>query len=152
MLLVTGLPLSDIEIEYVFFQPNSGQGDRVKIQLYYECLCPDCRTFDSGHFKDTVLALALYLDINVYPYGNARVSVVCQLAPSVGGITNYSLVWVNVHGSPTKTKVKIMSHEKSYGTRMYRTYNLKENCCQFAKLPLSSHYQFSAKSNGYVWK
>lgn len=70
---------------FKFLQP-----EQVKIQLYYECLCPDCRTFDTTQFKSTVLTLGSNLDVNVYPYGNARtivdrnghVEIVCQHGPA----------------------------------------------------------------------
>lgn len=57
------------------FQNSPYQAERVKVQLYYECLCPDCRNFDTKQFKQTVLALGPYLDINLYPYGNAQVTI-----------------------------------------------------------------------------
>ncbi|XP_075971836.1 GILT-like protein 2 [Anticarsia gemmatalis] len=50
--------------------------EKVKIELYYECLCPYCRAFDRNHLTPTVRKLGeKYLDIHLYPYGNAETTV-----------------------------------------------------------------------------
>ncbi|KAF9421600.1 hypothetical protein HW555_002533 [Spodoptera exigua] len=46
--------------------------EKVEIKLYYECLCPDCRVFDTTSLKPTVAKLAPYLNLHLYPYGNAE--------------------------------------------------------------------------------
>lgn len=74
-----------------FYNTNTSlfTDERVKIQLYYECLCPDCRDFDTTQFKGTVITLGSYLDIKLYPYGNAQtvkhdgqVEFICQHGPT----------------------------------------------------------------------
>ncbi|VVD02255.1 unnamed protein product [Leptidea sinapis] len=54
--------------EKVKFKTN----DKVSLKVYYECLCPDCRQFDTTQFIRTVLKLGEYLDVKTYPYGNAK--------------------------------------------------------------------------------
>ncbi|XP_022822422.1 GILT-like protein 2 [Spodoptera litura] len=46
--------------------------EKVEIKLFYECLCPDCRIFDTMSLKPTVAKLAPYLKLHLYPYGNAQ--------------------------------------------------------------------------------
>uniref|UniRef100_A0A2A4K410 Uncharacterized protein n=1 Tax=Heliothis virescens TaxID=7102 RepID=A0A2A4K410_HELVI len=46
--------------------------EKVDVKLFYECLCPDCRTFDTMHLRPTVEKLASRLILNLYPYGNAE--------------------------------------------------------------------------------
>ncbi|CAK1539928.1 unnamed protein product [Leptosia nina] len=46
--------------------------DKVSIKLFYECHCPSCMEFESTDFKETVEKLNEYLDIQTYPYGNAK--------------------------------------------------------------------------------
>ncbi|KAJ8735511.1 hypothetical protein PYW07_007131 [Mythimna separata] len=64
--------------------------EKVDIKLYYECLCPDCRNFDTMSLRPTVEKLASYLDLHLYPYGNAQTidkgngvyEFVCQHGPA----------------------------------------------------------------------
>ncbi|CAB3239913.1 unnamed protein product [Arctia plantaginis] len=76
-----------------FLQPflqQLQQQEKVKIQLFYECLCPDCRVFDTQQFAPTVKKLGNHLDVHIYPYGNARtiihaggkIEVICQHGPA----------------------------------------------------------------------
>ncbi|XP_075980844.1 uncharacterized protein LOC142979636 [Anticarsia gemmatalis] len=66
------------------------QQEKVRIDLYYECLCPDCRHFDTEQFAPTVRKLGNYLDVHLYPYGNAKTikfdngtfQVICQHGPA----------------------------------------------------------------------
>ncbi|KAL4702947.1 hypothetical protein ACJJTC_008725 [Scirpophaga incertulas] len=51
------------------------QNDVVKIQVYYECLCPDCRIFDSTSLLDVYEKLHDFLEVRTYPYGNAKTNV-----------------------------------------------------------------------------
>ncbi|KAJ0182573.1 hypothetical protein K1T71_001942 [Dendrolimus kikuchii] len=46
--------------------------ESVEIKLYYESFCPDCRKFVTGSLVPTVEKLSVYLDIKLYPYGNAQ--------------------------------------------------------------------------------
>ncbi|XP_046964540.1 GILT-like protein 2 [Vanessa cardui] len=48
------------------------QDDKVDVKLYYECLCPDCIQFDKNKFSPVVQNLSQYLNIHLYPYGNAQ--------------------------------------------------------------------------------
>ncbi|XP_047510340.1 gamma-interferon-inducible lysosomal thiol reductase-like isoform X1 [Pieris napi] len=62
---------------------------KVKIQLFYECHCPGCREFETTEFNETVVKMNEYLDIQTYPYGNAKteehdgkVEFKCQHGPT----------------------------------------------------------------------
>jgi protein-disulfide isomerase len=48
--------------------------DRVQIFLYFESLCPYCREFMTGSFKDAVYTqdFQKICDYQIFPYGNAR--------------------------------------------------------------------------------
>lgn len=52
----------------------------VKVELYYESLCPGCRAFIMGQLFPTFqkLAASEIIDIGLYPYGNARETQVGQ--------------------------------------------------------------------------
>ncbi|CAG4979060.1 unnamed protein product [Parnassius apollo] len=53
-------------------QNNLVGNEMVTIKLYYESLCPDCIQFITKDFKPVVEKLTHYLNIQTYPYGNAR--------------------------------------------------------------------------------
>ncbi|XP_072938017.1 GILT-like protein 2 [Epargyreus clarus] len=80
---------SDNYVRRHYKQPYINTGDVVNIQLYYECLCGDCRHFDTTQFKTVVVQLNKYLNIRTYPYGNAmtiddngKYKFKCQHGPS----------------------------------------------------------------------
>ncbi|CAH0405433.1 unnamed protein product [Chilo suppressalis] len=64
-------PIKVIEAD-VFLMEHKFLNENVKIQLYYECLCPDCRKFDTTVFARVYNILQNYLDVHTYPYGNAQ--------------------------------------------------------------------------------
>ena len=60
----------------------------VKVTLYYESLCPDCKQFIQSQLWPTYQKLSStgILDLEMVPYGNARVS---SYHNSQGGILQY---------------------------------------------------------------
>ncbi|CAG9581333.1 unnamed protein product [Danaus chrysippus] len=62
--------------------------EKVRIDFFYEVLCPGCIYFDRKRFGPLVQSLGDYLDIHTYPYGFAQtkeekgnISFVCQHGP-----------------------------------------------------------------------
>lgn len=50
----------------------SMKGEKVKIDLYYEYLCPPCRQFVHDQLESTVKAIGDIMDVTLIPYGNAH--------------------------------------------------------------------------------
>ena len=48
---------------------------KVKFDLVYESLCPDCKELITGQMGPDFQKLTKYLDIRLNPFGNARMSV-----------------------------------------------------------------------------
>lgn len=49
--------------------------EKVALQIYYESLCPDCRSLDSEQLVPLIRKLGYFLNIVTYPYGNAKVGM-----------------------------------------------------------------------------
>lgn len=66
-------PIQNLKADY-YFVDNKIQAvpQKVDIQLFYECLCGDCRNFDTMSLRPTVEKLASHLTLRLYPYGNAK--------------------------------------------------------------------------------
>ncbi|XP_059061696.1 gamma-interferon-inducible lysosomal thiol reductase-like [Achroia grisella] len=64
--------LIEEDLEIVKYKILKSKENKVNIKLFYECLCPDCRQFDSKQFKNVIEKLTPYLKIHTYPYGNAK--------------------------------------------------------------------------------
>ncbi|XP_063370855.1 GILT-like protein 2 [Cydia amplana] len=59
--------------------------DKVDLKLYYESLCPDCVTFQIERLDPVFTEIGSYIDLKLYPYGNAnrkevdgKTVIVCQ--------------------------------------------------------------------------
>ncbi|XP_073958494.1 gamma-interferon-inducible lysosomal thiol reductase-like protein [Choristoneura fumiferana] len=75
--------------EYYTYQLVQDMQEKVKLEVFYECLCPYCIKFHTGPLIDVVAKIGSYLDIKSYPYGNAKTQVVdgkteivCQHGPA----------------------------------------------------------------------
>ncbi|XP_052758242.1 gamma-interferon-inducible lysosomal thiol reductase-like [Galleria mellonella] len=68
------IKLIEEDLEIAKYKILNTKEKKVNIKLYYECLCPDCRRFDSKELKKVVERLTPYLKIETYPYGNAKTS------------------------------------------------------------------------------
>ena len=58
--------------------------EKVKLELYYEALCPDCEDFVVNYlYKIFENGLISIVDLKLSPYGNAKISadgsIVCQV-------------------------------------------------------------------------
>ncbi|XP_047985256.1 gamma-interferon-inducible lysosomal thiol reductase-like [Leguminivora glycinivorella] len=72
-----------------YYHYQTINGDKVKLQVYYECLCPDCIAFHLGPLDDVYRKIGSYIDLKLYPYGNAKKSekngktvITCQHGPA----------------------------------------------------------------------
>ncbi|XP_061726564.1 GILT-like protein 2 [Cydia pomonella] len=61
------------------------KGDKVDLKLYYESLCPYCVRFHVERLDPTLKKIGSYIDLKVYPYGNAerherngKTVIICQ--------------------------------------------------------------------------
>ncbi|XP_035444555.2 GILT-like protein 2 isoform X3 [Spodoptera frugiperda] len=63
-------PMQNLKAD--LYEMENKEPEKVEIKLFYECLCPDCRVFDTTSLKPTVEKLAPYLNLRLYPYGNAE--------------------------------------------------------------------------------
>ncbi|XP_045486730.1 uncharacterized protein LOC110994806 [Pieris rapae] len=70
-LLDEDLPTADVDLMH-FIPDKTYTEQKLNIKLFYECHCPGCREFETTEFKKTVERLNDYLDIQTYPYGNAK--------------------------------------------------------------------------------
>ncbi|XP_063370684.1 GILT-like protein 2 [Cydia amplana] len=59
--------------------------DKVDLKLYYESLCEPCRTFHTKRLDPVFKEIGSYIDLKLYPYGNAerherhgKTIIVCQ--------------------------------------------------------------------------
>nr|XP_021187369.2 GILT-like protein 2 [Helicoverpa armigera] len=69
----SGMSMEDVKDDlYLMEDKVETVTEKVDIKLYYECLCPDCRIFDTMHLRPTVEKLASNLNLHLYPYGNAE--------------------------------------------------------------------------------
>ncbi|XP_063358057.1 gamma-interferon-inducible lysosomal thiol reductase-like [Cydia amplana] len=64
-------------------------GEKVELQVYYECLCPDCISFHLGPLDDVYNKIGSYINLKLYPYGNAKRTeengktvITCQHGPA----------------------------------------------------------------------
>ena len=57
----------------VFVDVSSQGVEKLKISLFYEALCPDCIQFDSKQLYPLYEQIPEYIDLELVPYGNARV-------------------------------------------------------------------------------
>ena len=48
----------------------------MKVGVYFECLCPDSKAFITTQLYPTMETLGKYLEVEFYPYGNAKVSCI----------------------------------------------------------------------------
>lgn len=62
-------------ILFLFLLLVQGQNDsdKVKVSLYYEALCPDCRDFFHDQLWPAYSKLSAIMSVDLIPYGNARV-------------------------------------------------------------------------------
>jgi len=67
-----GLSLDELERNFYLSDDQVQEKQNVKIQVYYESLCPGSKNFVSTELSATVLKLSQYLDIFLYPYGGAK--------------------------------------------------------------------------------
>jgi len=54
----------------------------VRVEVFYEALCPDSRSFVLYQLDPTYKKLAQYIDLRMIPYGKAKVSLLCELSVS----------------------------------------------------------------------
>lgn len=59
-------------LDYYSYEGLEDETEKVSIKIYYECLCPDCRRFDSEQLVPVMRRLTDHLDIQTFPYGNAK--------------------------------------------------------------------------------
>ncbi|XP_026492656.2 GILT-like protein 2 [Vanessa tameamea] len=64
--------LSKNDLYFLNYKYENYQDAKVDVKLYYECLCQGCIQFDKNQFNPVVQKLNQYLNINLYPYGNAK--------------------------------------------------------------------------------
>ncbi len=50
---------------------------KVQVEVYYEVLCPDSRSFVIHQLSPTWEKLKSIMDVHLKPYGKAQVSVFC---------------------------------------------------------------------------
>ncbi|XP_073957689.1 gamma-interferon-inducible lysosomal thiol reductase-like [Choristoneura fumiferana] len=81
--------LVDRPSEYYNYQLIQDTQEKVKVDVFYECLCPDCKLFHTGPLIEAITKIGSYLDLKSYPYGNARkrvvdgkTEIVCQHGPA----------------------------------------------------------------------
>jgi len=55
-----------------FSSQLSGGDDRVRLVLYYESLCPDCKVFITDQLWPTYKKISSIIDLDLVPYGNAQ--------------------------------------------------------------------------------
>lgn len=56
----------------VLFKGTQHKADSVKVELYYESLCPGCRSFIASMLYPTSVLLGDIMDVSLVPYGNAQ--------------------------------------------------------------------------------
>ncbi|KAJ0978362.1 hypothetical protein J5N97_013836 [Dioscorea zingiberensis] len=77
------LLLASLLLSYLCFASSQASAPKVSLALYYETLCPYCSRFMVNHlakiFDDGLISI---VDLDLIPYGNARVnsnaSIACQ--------------------------------------------------------------------------
>ena len=55
------------------YYESKAKADKVKLTLYFESLCPDCKNFFRTQLTKTYTNLVDIMDLTLVPYGNARV-------------------------------------------------------------------------------
>ena len=55
-----------------YFQGPSQPGQKVKLSLYYESLCPYCKKFITEQLGPNFAKFEDYLDVHLNPFGNAH--------------------------------------------------------------------------------
>lgn len=53
---------------------NCQEASKVKLDVFYETLCPDSIQFIKSQLYPTFLSIGEIMDINLFPYGKAKVS------------------------------------------------------------------------------
>ncbi|XP_022333354.2 gamma-interferon-inducible lysosomal thiol reductase-like [Crassostrea virginica] len=54
------------------YYESKAKADKVKLTLYFESLCPDCKNFFRTQLTKTYTNLVDIMDLTLVPYGNAR--------------------------------------------------------------------------------
>lgn len=54
--------------------------NKVRVTIFYESLCPACIKFFNEKLEPTVNLIAPYIDVELIPYGHAKVHFIIHLA------------------------------------------------------------------------
>ncbi|XP_030029416.2 GILT-like protein 2 [Manduca sexta] len=66
-------PLPDLNETNSIETSTSSEIETVKVEVYYESLCPYCERFFVNKLEPVVQSMHQYLDIKLYPFGNADI-------------------------------------------------------------------------------
>jgi len=78
----SGIPIAHTPFQHT--EAHAADGEKVQVALYYETLCPSCRSFVSGDLSKAMSLLHSITSLTLSPWGNAKLNgtnITCQHGP-----------------------------------------------------------------------